>query len=615
MSTTTPFLCPNQSMELEEAPRGRTLGKYTGEENAEEQQKETLLESDHALVYGIEDTPPWYLCVVLGLQHYLTMFPGVLAVPLLLADSLCMAGDDVAKSQLLGTLFVVGGLATLLQVAVGSRLPIIQGGSSAFVASILAIMSLDRWRCPAGLDQATGAFNNVTQSPLGNTSTAEAWQARLRELQGGLMVASVLEIVLGFSGVIGFLLRYIGPLSITPTISLIGLSLIPVTAHFASRQWGVAVMTMVLMLLFSQYLQRYSLPFPAFNRKRRCHVVWLPIFKLFPVLLAILTSWAVCAVLTVTGAFPADPARQGYLARTDLRNSVLQTAPWFRFPYPGEWGAPTASAATILGLLAAMMVTSIESVGDYYACARISQIPPPPNHAINRGIGIEGLTTFLAAAWGSPVGTTSFSQNIGAIGITKVASRRVVLWSALIMVVSGVICKFSAIFTTIPDPVVGGVFAVVFGMVSAVGMSSLQFVDLNSSRNLLILGFSLFCGLMIPGWMAENPGAIRTGSSEVDQILTVILSTHMFIGGFIGFTLDNTIPGTREERGLLQYDVTSDTPDVDLHYGFPCGNDLLDRLTFTRHVPFCPTFSPTLNPCCRKRNNPEGGEVEMDDRV
>ncbi|XP_035682494.1 solute carrier family 23 member 1-like [Branchiostoma floridae] len=120
---------------------------------------------------------------------------------------------------------------------------------------------------------------------------------------------------------------------------------------------------------------------------------------------------------------------------------------------------------------------------------------------------------------------------------------------------------------------------------------------------------------MIPGWMAENPGAIRTGSSEVDQILTVLLSTHMFIGGFIGFTLDNTIPGTRAERGLLQHDVTSDTPDVDRHYGFPCGNDLLDRLTFTRHVPFCPTFNSTLNTCCRKRDKPADGARETDDKV
>ena len=62
----------------------------------------------------------------------------------------------------------------------------------------------------------------------------------------------------------------------------------------------------------------------------------------------------------------------------------------------------------------------IESVGDYYACARLAGAPPPPSHAINRGIGIEGICSILAGAWGSGNGTTSFSQNVGVIGITKV---------------------------------------------------------------------------------------------------------------------------------------------------------------------------------------------------
>ena len=67
------------------------------------------------------------------------------------------------------------------------------------------------------------------------------------------------------------------------------------------------------------------------------------------------------------------------------------------------------------GILAGM----VESIGDYYACARLSGAPPPPDHAINRGILIEGIGCVLAGIWGTGTGTTSYSENIGAIGITK----------------------------------------------------------------------------------------------------------------------------------------------------------------------------------------------------
>ena len=63
----------------------------------------------------------------------------------------------------------------------------------------------------------------------------------------------------------------------------------------------------------------------------------------------------------------------------------------------------------------------LESVGDYYACARLSGAPPPPKHAISRGIGVEGIGCLLAGAWGTGNGTTSYSENVGALGITKVS--------------------------------------------------------------------------------------------------------------------------------------------------------------------------------------------------
>lgn len=71
-------------------------------------------------------------------------------------------------------------------------------------------------------------------------------------------------------------------------------------------------------------------------------------------------------------------------------------------------------------MLAGVVASIIESVGDYYACARLSGAPPPPRHAINRGIGMEGIGCLLTGAFGTGNGTTSYSENIGAIGITKV---------------------------------------------------------------------------------------------------------------------------------------------------------------------------------------------------
>ena len=68
----------------------------------------------------------------------------------------------------------------------------------------------------------------------------------------------------------------------------------------------------------------------------------------------------------------------------------------------------------------------VESIGDYYACARLVGAPPPPKHAINRGIGIEGLGCLLAGAWGTGNGTTSYSENVGALGITRVRLQTVV---------------------------------------------------------------------------------------------------------------------------------------------------------------------------------------------
>ena len=79
------------------------------------------------------------------------------------------------------------------------------------------------------------------------------------------------------------------------------------------------------------------------------------------------------------------------------------------------------------------------------------------------------------------------------------------------MIILALVGKFGAIFSTIPDPVIGGVFCVMFGMITAVGISNLQYVNLNSVRNLYIIGFSLILGLVIPNYIETNPKTIETG--------------------------------------------------------------------------------------------------------
>ena len=193
----------------------------------------------------------------------------------------------------------------------------------------------------------------------------------------------------------------------------------------------------------------------------------------------------------------------------------------------------------------------VESSGDYYAAARMSGAPTPTGKTISKGIGMEGIGCLIAGVFGSGNGTTSYSENIGAIGLTRVGSRRVVQYGAGIMLVLGAVAKFGALFTTIPQPIVGGMYCALFGMIAAVGMSNLQYVDLNSARNLFILGFAFFMGLSMPVYMTANPVALEP--AWLSSIINTLGGTGMAVGAFIALILDNIVPGTDEERGLTHW--------------------------------------------------------------
>ncbi|KFM74639.1 Solute carrier family 23 member 1, partial [Stegodyphus mimosarum] len=164
------------------------------------------------------------------------------------------------------------------------------------------------------------------------------------------------------------------------------------------------------------------------------------------------------------------------------------------------------------------------------------------------------------------------------------------------MMVFGLLGKFGTLFITIPEPIIGGVFCIMFSMITAVGLSTLHFVDLNSSRNLFVLGFSIFMGLCIPKWLQAHPGVINTGSSIFDQIATVLMSTNMLVGGFIGFVLDNTIPGTDEERGVLKWkkhehgNAELTASKISTSYDIPFITPMLRKVPLFSYLPISPTY-------------------------
>ncbi|WP_049947964.1 uracil-xanthine permease family protein [Candidatus Halobonum tyrrellensis] len=475
------------------------------------------------VTYGLDDKPPLGESVLLGVQHWLTMVGSTIAIPLVLTGAL---GFDAAQTaQLVGTFFVVSGVATVAQATVGNRYPIVQGGTFSMLGPALAIISVL-------------AASNASPTVM------------MRQLQGAIIVAGLAEVVIGYLGVFGRLKKYMGPIVIAVVIGLIGLALISVgQITSATQNWYLAGLTLALIVLFSQYLNTHSR--------------WL---KLFPVLLGLGAAYLIAVLLSVAGVANI----------VDL--SPVASAPLIRPIVPFQWGMPLFTGSFIVGMIAGMLASAIESFGDYHSVARMAGEGAPNERRINHGLGMEGLGNVFAGIMGTGNGSTSYTENVGAIGITGVASRYVVQVGGVVMVVVGYVGYFGAFVTTIPNPIIGGLFLAMFAQIVGVGLSQLQHVDMNQNRNVFVVGFGLFAGLSIPQYVANVQAAADVsfqaglasvpvvgavlGIPEVANAVRIVLGTEIAVGGISAFVLDNTIPGTREERGLTAWEEITEDDDA-----------------------------------------------------
>ncbi|KAK8362109.1 hypothetical protein V6Z12_A03G081700 [Gossypium hirsutum] len=433
------------------------------------------------------------------------------------------------KAKVIQTLLFVAGLNTLLQSLFGSRLPAVIGGSYTFVPTTISII-------------LAGRFSD-TSDPV------ERFKRIMRAIQGSLIVASTLQIVLGFSGLWRNVTRFLSPLSVVPLVSLVGFGLYEFGFPGVAKCVEIGLPQLILVVFVSQYMPHVV--------KSGKHV-----FDRFAVIFTVVIVWIYAHLLTVGGAYNGKAQKTQISCRTD-RAGLIDAAPWIRVPYPFQWGAPSFDAGEAFAMMMASFVALVESTGAFIAVSRYASATPMPPSILSRGVGWQGVAILVSGLFGTVNGSSVSVENAGLLALTRVGSRRVVQISAGFMIFFSILGKFGAVFASIPAPIIAALYCLFFAYVGAGGLSFLQFCNLNSFRTKFILGFSVFMGLSVPQYFNEYTaingyGPVHTGARWFNDIVNVPLSSEAFVAGCLAYFLDNTLhrkdSAIRKDRGKHWWD-------------------------------------------------------------
>ena len=426
--------------------------------------------------------------LILGIQHMFAMFGATILVPILVNSYFVDAcGEGPTRGLTVSVTLFCAGFGTLLfHVCAKMKVPAFLGSSFAFLGGFATVAHLD-----------TGIYAEMSA----NDKAAYAC--------GGIVVAGLLYLI--FAMVIRIVgvkrvMRYLPPVVTGPIIICIGLSLASSAIQNASTNWFLAFVALATIIIFN---------------------IWgKGMFKIIPILMGVVISYAVALVMNAMGMTNPDGS-------TILNFSSVAASGIVGLP-PFQLCKFDITAIFVMAPIA--IATMMEHVGDMSAISATVGERFLADPGLHRTLMGDGIATAFAGFLGGPANTT-YGENTGVLELSKVYDPLVIRIAAVIAIIISFIPKVSAIIGTMPSAIIGGVSFMLYGMISAIGVRNVveNKVDLTKSRNLIITGVIFVCGLGFSDGLTFHVGE------------TSITLTALAIAAIAGIVLNMILPGNDYE--------------------------------------------------------------------
>jgi uracil permease len=324
----------------------------------------------------------------------------------------------------------------------------------------------------------------------------------IAETLGGLACAGLAYIIFAAlvkSGGVEAIEKYLPAIVTGPVIMVIGLNLAPVAVNMAksfdgSGNYNPQAMIIAVVSLLTAILT------VTYGKK---------IFSLIPILMGIIVGYVLSMFMGVVSFEP-------------IANAKWFVLPWIEAMRNGSYAIPVFDIAAILYIVPVAIAPAIEHVGDVLAISGATGKNYLKDPGLHRTLLGDGIATSLASVLGGPPNTT-YSEVTGAVALTKAFNPVYMTIAAFTAIILAFVGKLGAVLKTIPVPVMGGIMILLFGMIAAIGISSLvrDKTDFTKPRNLIIASVILVVGI---GNLSFTFGKITLGGIGLAGIVGVLLN-------------------------------------------------------------------------------------------